>query len=132
MNTVAEQTARQMVGDGKTPNRYWVVIGNGWSTETEPHSFDGAEGPKPQASQTFGPFERYEEAKHKADDLTNELVSPEADPNGWHTVTIEDRLNGQCYEATYYEQKTFCACGRSTTTGFTLEWHEETWAGKDA
>ena len=39
-----------MVGDGKTPNKYWVVIGNGWQREVEPSTFDGAEGTQPAAS----------------------------------------------------------------------------------
>ena len=129
MLSIAEQTARTMVGDGKQPNRYWVVIGNGWSRETEPHVFDGVAGSKPEAARTFGPFHSYAEAQTKADDLVNELVSPEVDPNGLHTVTIEDRLNGQCFEATYYERRSFCDCGKATTKGFALECHTESWAG---
>ena len=127
--TTAELTARKMAGDGKTPNKYWVVIGNSWLREVEPHTFDGAEGSQPEQAKTFGPFGTYAEAEHKAEALLNELVSPETDPNGLHTVTIEDRLNGQCFEATYYERRSFCDCGKAKTEAYELEWHKEAWAG---
>jgi hypothetical protein len=130
MATIAEKTARTQAGDGKLPNRYWVVAGNGWLREIEKSTFDGVEGSKPKKALTQGPFNTYREAEVVADKLINELESPDINENGWNTVTIEDRLNGQCFEATYYEQRDFCVCGRATTRSIELEWHKESWAGK--
>ena len=130
MSQVAEQTERKMAGDGQAPNKYWVVVGNGWQREVEAGTFDGVEGTQPVATETFGPYDTYVAAEVKSDSLVNELVSPEADPNGWNTVTIEDRLNGQCFEATYYERQRFCECGKATSEGYELEWHKERWAGE--
>ena len=120
----AEQTARQMAGDGKFPNKYWVSASSDWSIAKPGELVSASEVYKDiqEAYTIQGPFPTFAEAMQAAESLAQECVEPTED--GYHSVRIEDRLSGQVYEGQYIEytvQK-----GRYTMTKFEWEWYDDT------
>jgi hypothetical protein len=93
------------IGDGGTPNKYWVsttadfmvntkedTSSLNWAMDTKALDF------KPSyKSELFGPFMSFKEAKAKYDELFSEIY-PEPREDSFNTVTIEDRISGQVYE----------------------------------
>jgi len=115
----AEITAREMVGDNKLPNKYWVSISDEWMSnklhKDDPennNSYDGSsevyDNLPENAYKLYGPFDTFAGAKEKMDELAEECSSPEDDakfPNqkNYHSVQMEDRLSGQIYTGEWYE-----------------------------
>ena len=105
IQNTASIKATAMVGDGKTPNKYFVTIGEDYyyydeetgsynwvSDKYSGYDFKG---------KTMKVFDTYEEAKEYADSLAlNSLV----DGVKVKCVQIEDRLTGQVYERTQKEE----------------------------
>jgi len=97
-STRMTKLAAAQIGDGKTPNKYWVSVASDY------YLYDPKEGTLDWASdlkkfkvagKTLKQFDSYEEAKKFADSI--ELGSK---MNGVvaNTISIEDRLSGQVYE----------------------------------
>lgn len=92
------------IGDGQTPNKYWVSTSSDFlaNTKEEPSMFNWASeierlGFKPSdKSETFGPFDTFKEAKNKYDELFSQIGN-EPTEDGINTVTIEDRISGEIY-----------------------------------
>lgn len=100
-----QETARMMVADGKTPNKYWVSVGEDYyyfndetggldwvSDKYTGYKFKG---------KTLKMFNTFEEAKEYADSIAlNEKIDGVKVKN----ISIEDRLSGQVYEKTQQEE----------------------------
>jgi hypothetical protein len=93
-NMSAKEMAREMVGDGQTPNMWFVTIGPYYHVR---HDFDNSEfelldGYTDSDSETFGPFLSYEAARtcYDLQDLDYQM--------GVGQVFIEDRECGQVTE----------------------------------
>jgi hypothetical protein len=93
-----QDKARAMVGDGKTPNKYWVTIGSDY------HIFDPVENTFDWASEikgikakgkTIKMFDTYAEAKSYAEGISLGNVVEGIKVNN---IVIEDRLSGQVWE----------------------------------
>ena len=114
--TKAQASARNMVGDNKLPNKYWVSACCEWLTNkpnrddkenancyegsSEAYS-DLSEG----KSEIHGGFPTFAEAMEKFNELMEQCHSPEDDIKGeeYHMVTMEDRLSGTIYEYSWRE-----------------------------
>ena len=110
--TPAVKTAREIVGDDKLPNKYWVSISDQWLTnkankankESNHYDWSGdVYKDLPEAYEIYGPFDTFEQATEKFDELQNECDSPENVDSKFHSVQIEDRLTGTLYEGTWRE-----------------------------
>jgi hypothetical protein len=105
--SAAQKSARKMVGDGKSPNMYWVSGSVDWLTnKSGSDGYDWASDhyklPKVK-SELFGPFDTFEEAKAKAQEIADECAQPDELLESLHSVQIEDRLTGTLYEGVWVE-----------------------------
>ena len=105
-----EDSAREMVGDGKKPNKYWVTTDSGFeiSSKEAPNSYEGVtevegfEWNPTYKPETFGPFDSYDEAFKKLQELSTGIYDGgEPKEDQANRVSIEDRLVGVCYETLY-------------------------------
>jgi len=103
-------TAREMVGDGKLPNLYWVSMSSQFYTNkgNARNSFDWSGEVYenfPDRFKMFGPFETFHEAKDKLHDLRLEhcRIEPEEPWPYYYTVEIEDRFTGTLYSEGWLE-----------------------------
>ena len=90
----AKELAKELVGDGKTPNVWFVTYGAYIMVREDFDCSDNEllEGYSEKDSETFGPFYSYQEACDKYDDI-------DLDPHdGIGQVFIEDRLIGTVKE----------------------------------
>jgi len=90
----AKELARELVGDGKTPNVWFVTYGAYIMVreDFDCSDYELLEGYSEKDSETFGPFYSYQEACDKYDDI-------DLDPHdGIGQVFIEDRLIGTVKE----------------------------------
>lgn len=98
-----EDLAKKMVGDGKSPNK-WFVSTSPWivyyvPNDTEPYT-KRLEDTTDKSKSIYGPFDTYEEALECYED--NELD----ETNGIGQVFIEDRLTGTVKEKWLEEKMT--------------------------
>jgi hypothetical protein len=100
-NKEAVKQAHELVGDGKDPNLFFVTYSNDYmfyDDDNEMQWYSGSHETAPVKNEseirveTFGPYEKLEDAMKKADDIDLNGKS------GPRTVMIEDRKNGQIYE----------------------------------
>lgn len=101
----AEKTAREQVGDGKLPNRYWVCIHSDWLEQSKEHEYESARDlhpdmPAGKESKTFGPYATFRGAIKKAEELIQQEIG-EPGLGDYQMVTIEDRISGTIWEGTY-------------------------------
>jgi len=99
--TRMKSVSTAQIGDGKTPNMYWVTVSNDYyiSDPKENYLHWASELKKiPIKTATLKKFKTYEEAKRFADGI--ELDSKQKDINV-SSLVIEDRLSGQLYHKTY-------------------------------
>jgi hypothetical protein len=95
----SEKLAREIVGDGKTPNKFFVSVSNQILAVVDPgegNEYISKEGPDVECKRAMSPvvFDSFEKAKELADEV-------ELDASGDVTsVMIEDRLTGVVYERT--------------------------------
>jgi hypothetical protein len=87
------------IGDGKTPNKYWVSVSSDYYIEDKKNrtldwASDSKFSPAVQGK-TLKTFSTYEEAKAYADSIPLESKVQGVEAN---TVSVEDRLTGQVYE----------------------------------
>ena len=87
------------IGDGKTPNKYWVSVSSDYYIEDKKErtlnwASDSKFAPAVKGK-TLKVFRTYEEAKAYADSIELESKVQGVEAN---TVTVEDRLSGQVYE----------------------------------
>jgi hypothetical protein len=100
-----KKTYRDMIGDGKMPNKYWVALSNDYMY----HHQDGKDNMvdwigdivptfKSEGLTIEKPFSTYEKAKKFCD----EIVIGEVCSYGFivNRINIEDRLSGELYEKT--------------------------------
>lgn len=128
----AAKTAREMVGDGQLPNKYWVSISADYITNKESaasNEYDNASDhyeDLPSRGDIFGPYDTFAEAREKAEELYNsgEIVSPDDDWDAFHSVMIEDRLSGTIYDGVYREDWT--KHPRFPSVRHEWEWNDET------
>jgi hypothetical protein len=93
------KVATAQIGDGKTPNKYWVSITDDYYVhDPRERLYEMASEVKgiKTKGKTVKVFKTYEEAKAYADSI--ELRSDVIDGIEVNTVNIEDRLTGQVYE----------------------------------
>lgn len=99
-NEQAAKNAREMVGDGKTPNMFWVTVSNDYMIDTEEGidyaSSHGDESYK--AAKTIGEYTDIKDALNAAD----EVILNEND--GPRYLMIEDRQYGTVYERYLHKQ----------------------------
>jgi len=93
--TLTKKMAREMVGDGQTPNLWFVTYGPYVSTEDKYGEdmwelIDGYDNEKD--TYTFGPFATYEEALNRYDEIELDIV------DGVGQAFIEDRECGTVTE----------------------------------
>lgn len=100
------KTYKDLIGDGKTPNLYWVSLSNDYSYSHQIAGFgtcidwigDKIKDFKSKGKTIAKPFKTYREAK----DFCDKLVL--GDNNGFNfivnRINIEDRLSGELYERT--------------------------------
>ena len=131
--TKAEKNARAMVGDGKLPNRYFVILSpyfltnkNNFKDEKISNCYDGSSevyGESKLKCETFE-FRTFKEARNKAEELANErIVSPsEHEEDDFHSVFIEDRLSGEIYNGTWIERWYLKKYRGETIQSVTWDW----------
>jgi hypothetical protein len=99
------KTYKDLIGDGQTPNRYWVSLSNDYSYYQKPGKYSCIDWIgeiikdfKSKGKTIAKPFKTYRGAK----DFCDRLVL--GDNNGFNfivnRINIEDRLTGQLYERT--------------------------------
>jgi hypothetical protein len=128
-----EQMAREMVGDGNLPNKYWVYKDTQWYTNKdqdaeESNVFDWSGEvyeDVPDKSEFIGMFDTFEEAVHAA--KGEYLPSPEDDWDDFHNVYIEDRLSGTIFQGVWYEyvQTHDTRFKKGTFSEFEFEWSDD-------
>ncbi len=123
---------RNKIGDGKSPNMYWVSWGNDfyickngqcdWASDTQKFKSTGKTNPKG--------FKTFKEALQYIDN--NVFISDVPKTDTINNITIEDRHSGQVWEQTIhaYQKKTE---GIMSGTGwkFEIETHQDTGFTKD-
>ena len=91
---------KNMIGDGKLPNLYWVGLSNDYGYVHD-GCIDGADEVikdfKSIGKMITKPFTTYKGAKKYCDDL---YLGQKIDNFILNRITIEDRLTGQVYEKT--------------------------------
>jgi hypothetical protein len=91
--TMTKQLAKEIVGDGQTPNLWFVTFSPYYHTRENGNSeFELLEGYTDADSETFGPFASYEYAKEVYDNQELDHYS------GVGSVCIEDRMWGTVTE----------------------------------
>jgi len=98
--TEAEKLARKIVGDGKLPNKYFVVVSNHWLIVKKRGKYTFTvgsdelfEGKYKGESETFGPYDTYKEAWDKLNEEMIGFVPPTE--NGYCSGYIDDRISGE-------------------------------------
>ena len=101
-----------MVGDGKTPNLYWVSVSNDFQRVSESGNIEGIEDcPALQSvvgkseGETVAVFDTFKEALAEAREQWPGNDKPEKGPDAINRVTIEDRLSGEVYQRTFIASK---------------------------
>jgi len=106
MKKTIEEKAREMVGDGKKPNKYWVSISSDYSYQHEDD--DGVScidyigdiikdwEKKFSKGKMIGMFSSLEKAMDYVNDL---CIGEKYEGFTVNRITIEDRLCGQVYES---------------------------------
>lgn len=99
--TRMKSVAMSQIGDGKTPNKYWVSVSDDYYLHDPKENtmiWQSESAGREAKGKTLRVFKTYEEAKRFADGI--ELDSKK-DGINVSTVSIEDRLSGQVHERTY-------------------------------
>ena len=98
--SAAQKAARKYIGDGKLPNKYFVVISNHWTVivgkgkdATGESSSQVYSGLYKEQFETFGPFKTYKEAYAVLNEQIIDFVEPSED--GFCSGYIEDRISGE-------------------------------------
>jgi len=97
----------KQIGDGKTPNRYWVSSSNDfyisrkgvmdWASEKLKFKNKG---------KTSKPFKTYQEALDEANYIIDTEMKEHPEESGVNSVSITDRISGQVFEHTLEATKT--------------------------
>ena len=100
-NQKVTDMARNMVGDGKLPNKYFVSINNSYLYYSE--ESEALEGINDaiqftEKGGTIAMFDTYQKARDFIE--ANYYLGMETDDFTVNTIEIEDRLSGQIYEQT--------------------------------
>lgn len=100
-----EDEARDMIGDGKTPNKYFVTISDDYVLRN-PKTHDPISASElwkiDSKGKTIKSFDNYEEARQFADSFS---VGKESyDGIKVNSVFVEDRLSGQVYNKDFMDE----------------------------
>jgi hypothetical protein len=106
MKRSIEEMARDMIGDGKTPNKYWVSVSNDYAynhideegVSCIDYIGDIVEGWEEKYSRgaMVGMFSSHEDALECANGF---YIGQEYNGFTINRITIEDRLSGEVYES---------------------------------
>lgn len=97
-------SGQAQVGDGGSPNKYWVQATNDFYICKE-GSCDWASDTfslPPKVSKLSGPFATFEKAKEIADDVSGGMWGRAPIGTLYNTVVIDDRISGQVYEVSIH------------------------------
>jgi hypothetical protein len=89
------------IGDGKTPNKYWVTTTNDFYIDKKNHLDWASEKLKFKVSgKTSKPHKTYQEALAEASHIIETEIGDNPETQGVNAVFIEDRISGQLFEHT--------------------------------
>lgn len=95
------------IGDGKTPNRYWITTSNDFYINKKGSNDWASEKLKFKVTvKTSKPFLTYQEAHNEANRIIETEIGETPNEKGVNSVFIEDRISGQVFEYTLEAWKT--------------------------
>lgn len=102
-----ETAAREGIGSGKLPNKYYVSGASDFYAMEERGHYNWASDNHDVGNEykTYGVFDTYAEALAKAREVADQEFGNEPVKDGINTIAIDDHLSGQIYTIGWYAHK---------------------------